>query len=121
MDIMLERILSLVPRKADGDFVHGSLKDFAESIGLKSGNVIADWVSGRSKSYKKKLHEISDKYNVSVEWLEGKTDQKEKAAAVSSDGLTDEETTFLNEFRLMSEAERKFLLAQMRGVTSARD
>lgn len=121
MDIVLERILSLLPKKEDGKFVRGAKKDFAQNIGYDSGDIVSMWINGSSMSYKNKIHEIAAKYGVNPDWLEGKTDQKEKAAAVSSDGLTDEETTFLNEFRLMSEAERKFLLAQMRGVTSARD
>ena len=115
MDIILERILSLIPDR------HGEDMVFAQSLGYKSGNIISDWKAGRSGSYKKKLHQISDLYNVSLDWLEGKTDQKEKTAAGSSDGLTKEETVFLNEFRLLSEDERKFLLAQMKGVTAARE
>ncbi len=79
MDITLERILSLIPRKENGEFVHGALKDFAQSIGLKSGNLISDWIAGRSTSYFKKLHEIAAKYDVSVEWLRGETDEKKPA------------------------------------------
>ncbi len=78
MGITLERILSLIPQKEDGTFVHGAQKKFAESIGLKSGNLISDWIKGRSKSYDSYIYEISDKYNVSVEWLQGYTDVKEK-------------------------------------------
>lgn len=81
MDITLERILSLVPRKDDGKFVHGALKQFAQSIGYDGGEIVAMWINGTSESYKKKLHEISDKYNVSVEWLKGETDIKEKPTA----------------------------------------
>ena len=76
MDISLERILSLIPRKQDGKFVHGAIKEFASKIGLKSGNVVTDWINGRSKSYSNYLYEISAKYNVSVEWLKGETDEK---------------------------------------------
>lgn len=74
MDIVLERVLSLIPRKADGKFVHGALKEFANNIGLKSGNVINDWINGRNKSYFSYLYQISIKYNVPVEWLKGETD-----------------------------------------------
>lgn len=74
MDIMLERILSLIPKKENGDYQHGALKAFANSIGLKSGNLISDWVKGRSESYKNYIYEVSAKYNVSVEWLKGETD-----------------------------------------------
>lgn len=71
MDILLERILSLVPNR------HGGDKEFALSIGYKSGNVIADWRAGRSKSYKGKVQEISRVYGVSVDWLCGNDDKKE--------------------------------------------
>lgn len=76
MDITLERILSLIPRKENGDFQHGALKTFANSIGLKSGNLISDWLKGRSESYKNYIYEVSAKYGVSVEWLKGETDEK---------------------------------------------
>lgn len=78
MDIMLERILSLIPTKENGDFVHGEKKKFAEKIGLKSGNVISDWIMGRSSSYANYIYKISAVYGVSVEWLNGESEQKEK-------------------------------------------
>ena len=62
MDIMLERILSLIPKKENGDFQHGALKAFANSIGLKSGNLVSDWLKGRSESYKNYIYEVSAKY-----------------------------------------------------------
>lgn len=89
MDITLERILSLIPKKEDGKFVHGALKQFGESIGYDGGEIVTMWIKGSSESYKKKLHEIADKYNVSVEWLQGYTDVKEKptAGAVSFEDI----------------------------------
>lgn len=75
MDITLERILSLIPKKPDGTFVHGGKKDFADTINLPH-NIVAEWVRGKNKSYKNYLYEISAKYNVSVEWLRGETDKK---------------------------------------------
>ena len=95
MDIMLERILSLVPKKPDGKFVHGALKEFAQTVGLKSGNLISDWINGRSTSYTGYVYEIASKYNVSVEWLRGESDQKEKSDAYS-DGLTDDQRKAIN-------------------------
>ena len=76
MDIMLERILSLIPRKENGAFQHGALKSFANSIGLKSGNLISDWVNGRSESYRNYIYQISSKHGVSLEWLKGESDEK---------------------------------------------
>ena len=73
LDKTLERILSLIPRKPDGKFVHGAVKKFAIELGLKSGNIISDWIAGRSKSYGGYLYQISALHSVSVEWLQGKT------------------------------------------------
>ncbi len=76
MDITLERILSLIPKNENGKFKHGSKAEFARNIGYDSGDVVSMWQSGSSVSYKKKLHEISLKYGVSVEWLKGEADEK---------------------------------------------
>ena len=85
-DIMLERILSLLPRKPDGKYVHGSKKAFADSLGLPH-NIVMEWESGKSHSYRNYLYEISDTYNVSVEWLKGETDIKEKTAPHMGGGI----------------------------------
>lgn len=100
MDITLERILSLIPKKENGDFQHGSQKAFANSIGLKSGNLIADWIKGRSESYTNYLYEISAKYNVSLEWLRGETDDPApKKERTMSGALSDAEIQLLELFR----------------------
>ena len=104
MDIMLERILSLVPKKPDGKFVHGALKEFAQTVGLKSGNLISDWINGRSTSYTGYVYEIASKYNVSVEWLKGETDQKENPATESSEvKVSDEDLKHLTAFHAADE------------------
>lgn len=76
MDITLERILSLLPHKPNGNIEHGARKTFAQSVGLKSGNLISDWINGRNKSYYNYIFEIAAKYDVSVAWLKGETDEK---------------------------------------------
>ena len=89
LDETLKRILSLIPHKPDGKFVHGAVKKFTTELGLKTGNIVSDWIAGRSKSYEGYLYQISALHNVSVEWLRGETDdptpagQKEKPAPVS--------------------------------------
>lgn len=87
MDITLERILSLLPRKPDGKFVRGSKKDFADSLSLPH-NIVMEWESGKSRSYRNYLYEISAKYNISVEWLKGESDTKEKAASPMGDDFS---------------------------------
>ena len=102
MDIVLERILSLIPKKENGDFKHGALKEFANTVGLKSGNLISDWINGRSKSYKNYVYEISEKYNVSISWLTGETDIKEKAAPISGSDLPEKDIQFLKKVDLLT-------------------
>lgn len=81
MDIVLERILSLLPHKEDGKLVHGAKKEFADKLGIDK-NIISQWLRGANKSYTGYLYQIADIYNVSIEWLKGETDDpapKEKA------------------------------------------
>ena len=76
----MERILTLIPRKPDGKFVHGAKAEFARNLGYTEGNIVSMWESGSSNSYTTKLHEIAAKYDVSVEWLKGETDVKKSPA-----------------------------------------
>jgi len=76
MDVTLERILSLLPHNEAGKIVHGERQKFAQSVGLKNGNLVSDWEKGRTTSYTNYLYEIAAKYNVSPEWLRGETDEK---------------------------------------------
>lgn len=69
MDEVLERILTLIPRKTNGDFKHGAKSAFCRSIGIKS-QTLSDWQSGRSTSYMELLYKIAAIHNVPVEWLE---------------------------------------------------
>lgn len=112
MDITLERILSLIPKKQNGDFVHGEKKKFAVSIGFKSGEIVSMWINGTSKSYAGKLHEISAKYHVSVEWLKGETDEKNPDLQKEAG----EEEELLQLFRLLPDDLKAGILAQIKAV-----
>ena len=76
MDITLERMLTLIPKKENGNFKHGALSQFARSIGFKAGHIVSDWIAGNSGSYKNYIYQVSALYHVSVEWLQGKTEDK---------------------------------------------
>ena len=76
MDITLERMLTLIPKKENGYFKHGALSQFARSIGFKDGHIVSDWIAGNSESYKNYIYQVSALYHVSVEWLQGKTEDK---------------------------------------------
>lgn len=73
MDIVLERMLSLIPKKENGKYVHGAKKEFCEAIGAPT-NIVSEWEAGKTKSYRNYLYVVSAKYNVPVEWLKGETD-----------------------------------------------
>ena len=90
MDVVLERILSLLPCGENGKIMRGAKKDFAQSIGYDSGDIVSMWIKGTSFSYKNKLHEIAAKYHVSVEWLQGKTEDKsiKDTPATEGEGLS---------------------------------
>ena len=68
MDAVLERILSLIPKKKNGDYVFGAKKRLCDSIGIES-QTLSDWISGRSSSYMNKLLEIALANDVSMTWL----------------------------------------------------
>lgn len=116
MEIVRERVLSLIPKKEDGKFAHGALKEFANSIGLKSGNLISDWINSRSHSYMNYLYEIAAKYNVSVEWLKGETDIKNPASE-AGDGSEEE---LIQLFRLLPDDLKAGMLAQIKAVLAQR-
>ena len=116
MDIVLERILSLLPKKPDGKFVRGSKKEFAQSIGYDSGDIVSMWINGSSTSYNGKLHEISAKYGVSVEWLRGETDEKEKPALKESE-LDNE---LINRLCQLSKEELEKVDAFVQGILASR-
>ena len=116
MDIVLERILSLLPKKPDGKFIRGSKKKFAQSIGYDSGDIVSMWINGSSTSYNGKLHEISTKYGVSVEWLRGETDEKEKPALKESEL----DSELINRLCQLSKEELEKVDAFVQGILASR-
>lgn len=90
MDIVLERILSLIPKGKNGKYAHGAKVKFAKSIGYNDGSIVSMWENGASVSYTKKLHQIADIYHVSVEWLKGETDDPsiKKAPGINAEGVS---------------------------------
>lgn len=115
MDKTLERILSLLPRKADGSVKHGAKAAFARSIGYDGGEIVTMWEKGSSTSYRNKLHEIAAKYGVSVEWLRGETDDRGGPVTVGED--EDELREYLEILR--SRPEARMLLSTVKGASKA--
>ena len=111
MEVMLERVLSLIPKKPDGKFVHGAKKDFSKNIGAPE-NIVSDWISGRSSSYKNYAYQISAKYGVSVEWLRGETDEKEKPTSEEA-GFHPTLEDWLNAIDRMSREEMRAVMSRV--------
>lgn len=88
-DVTLERILSLFPADKNGKPVRGSSKELTDYLGIPR-STIADWKSGKSKSYMRYLHEIAAKYGVSVAWLKGETNEKSPSGTDAERALDDE-------------------------------
>lgn len=67
MDITVERIMMLLKEK------NIEQKDLAEHLGIKK-QTITDWKTGKTKSYQKCIDKIAVFFNVSIDYLLGRTD-----------------------------------------------
>lgn len=112
MDIVLERILSLIPKGPDGKYVHGAKTKFAKKIGYNDGAIVAMWENGSSISYNKKLYQIAEEYNVSVEWLQGKTENKsiKETPDPKIEGVSDAKKALLGAIDSLSDEQCRKLL-----------
>jgi transcriptional regulator with XRE-family HTH domain len=112
MDIVLERILSLIPKGPDGKYVHGAKTKFAKKIGYNDGAIVAMWENGSSISYNKKLYQIAEEYNVSVEWLQGKTEDKsiKETPDPEIEGVSDAKKALLGAIDSLSDEQCRKLL-----------
>ena len=79
MDITLQRIIAELKAKQKKKI------ELTDHLGLVN-SAFGNWVSGRNKSYRKYIHGIADFLGVSVEYLKGETDQKEKPSIQMDEG-----------------------------------
>lgn len=96
MDILLERIIECIgPR-------HGAKKELAEHLGIHP-NVITNWLNGRNKSYRRYVNEIAAFYGVSVDYLLGNADSKEKQPDSQNENqaVKDELIAFYGDVRMI--------------------
>lgn len=85
-----------------------SQKDLCKHLGL-SQQTFSEWNAGRSASYKKYLPQIAEFLGVSVDYLLGKTDKKNKTAS-DERSLTEVEKELLSVTADMDEDEKNALL-----------
>lgn len=94
MDILLERIVECIgPR-------HGAKKDLADYLGIHP-NVITNWLNGRNRSYRRYVKDIAAYFNVTVDYLLGNTDQKEKQpdSVIENQAVKDELIAFYGDVK----------------------
>lgn len=82
MDLILERIVSELQNQ------NKKRIELTNYLGLVS-SAFGNWVSGRNTSYKKYLHAIAEFLGVSVEYLKGETNIKEKSPVQKDEGQKD--------------------------------
>lgn len=123
MDITLERMLTLIPKKENGNFKHGALSQFARSIGFKDGHIVSDWIAGNSESYKNYIYQVSALYNVSVEWLQGKTEDKsiKETPDPKIEGEDAQLAQFIAKFSRLSPQQKSAVLAVMEGYQPSQE
>lgn len=120
MDIVLERVLSLIPKDKSGKYVHGEKAKFAKSIGYNDGSIVSMWENGSSVSYTKNLHQIASTYNVSVEWLEGKTDDPAIKKERPADGEALNVDEWIKKARTMSNGDLNLALRELLKIQAER-
>ena len=108
MDIVLTRILECMGTK------HGAGKELADFLGI-SGNVITNWKNGSNRSYLKYLPKIAEFYNVSEDYLRGKTDVRQDETKEMQQLLDDPEfLIFARHTQKIPAADRSRILRNFR-------
>lgn len=69
---------------------------------------VSNWLNG-AEPQPRKIKAIADYYNVSIEYLKGESDAKEKAASISESGLTADELDFILKYRSLSPEKKEAL------------
>lgn len=83
--------------------------ELAKNTGTHQTSV-ANWLSG-SIPQARKLKAIADYFNVSIEYLKGETDTKEKAATVSGDDLSRSDIEFLKKLDMLNPDFQRLIIA----------
>lgn len=81
MDITVERIMFLLKEN------NVEQKDLAQHLGINR-QTITDWKNGKTKSYQKCIEKIAEFFNVSVDYLLGRTDSSNGYYSISNSHTT---------------------------------
>lgn len=72
--------------------------EIAQQLNLNQ-QVITDWKSGKSQSYKKYLYQLAELLHTTPEYLKGETEQKEKPMKSFENNLSPEELALIKSYR----------------------
>ncbi len=89
-------------------------RQLAEILGL-TANSVCEWEKSRSEPSIETITHLAQYFNVSTDYLLGRTDDFGTPVSLHQD-LTDEEQSFLDLFRRLSRGERVRLLAFAAGL-----
>ena len=79
MDTMLQKIIDELKLQNKNQY------ELTDYLGV-THNVFGNWKANKNQSYRKYIHGIADFLGVSVEYLKGETDQKEKTSIQMDEG-----------------------------------
>ena len=98
---------------------HKSPNAVAKELGIPSGS-ITNWKNGTNPRHGTLL-KIADYFDVSVDYLLGNTDKKEKSPAVEYDSEADRAEAELNEYLefLRTDENYRMMFSLMKGATKA--
>lgn len=113
MDIMLERVISLIPNK------RGAKKELSDAIGIPA-NLLSEWAAGRNKSYTKYLPQIAGYYGVSLDWLSGLSDEKEYKKIPAGEVTDEDRENALDILRGLTPEEAALVRAYAQGIKANR-
>lgn len=86
----------------------------AKQLGIPSGSITA-WSKG-SVPRNNTLKKIAEHFDVSVDWLLGKTDEKEKPTTSAGDGLSIEKRMLIDMVNDLTDEDALRLLRVMRAI-----
>lgn len=92
---------------------HGNGQALRRALNIESKNVITEWKTGRSKSFRNYIPQIAEFYGVSTDWILGISDSKLEVKKNNPDTVSSAEAEFdedfINTMRLLDKRQREIV------------
>lgn len=112
MDIMHKRLVELLEQR-------GAATDLAKYLGVHP-NTVGGWKSTLSKGYNKYLPQIAEYFDVSLEWLSGRSDDRNEHKKAHPQNEDELNALLVNSLKELSPAEVLSALAFVEKIKSNR-